>query len=54
MSTMNLTFSFRDALVKEGYKLTLDSTSKMIYTNDSYKVIIMEEFDYLIVVMVKL
>ena len=54
MSTMNLTFSFRDALVKEGYKLTLDSTSKMIYTNDSYKVIIMEEFEYLIVVMVKL
>lgn len=54
MSTMNLTYSFRDALVKEGYKLTLDSTSKMIYTNDSYKVIIMEEFDYLIVVMVKL
>lgn len=54
MSTINLTFSFRDALVKEGYKLTLDSTSKMIYTNDSYKVIIMEEFDYLIVVMVKL
>ena len=54
ISTMNLTFSFRDALVKEGYRLTLDSTSKMIYTNDSYKVIIMGEFNYLIVVMVKL
>lgn len=52
--TMDLIYSFRNQLVKDRYKLTLDSTSKMIYTNDSYKVIIMEEFEYLIVVMVKL
>ncbi len=54
ISSMNLSHSFRNQLIKDGYKLILDSNSKMIYTNDSYKVIIMEEFNYLIIVMVKL
>lgn len=40
-------------LKKANYKEVLNNTNKKIYENDSYEVIIMNEFDYLIVVMVK-
>lgn len=52
--TLMITNDFRDNLVENGYKEILNSTDKLIYSNNDYKVIIMNEFDYLIIVMVKL
>ena len=54
IKSKNLAVSFAEQLIKDGYKKIIDSSSKSIYSNDSYKVIISEEFDYLIIVMVKL
>lgn len=54
ISGMQLSASFKEELVKQGYKQTLNSTNKCIYTNKKYEVVIIDEFDYLIVVMVKL
>lgn len=54
ISSMQLAASFKEQLVKDGYKEIIDSTSKTIYKNNKYQVIIMDEFDYLIIVMVKL
>lgn len=54
ISSMQLASSFKAELNNAGFKQTLDTETKCIYTNRKYKVIIMDEFDYLIVVMVKL
>lgn len=54
ISGMQLAADFRDQLVKDGYEEILSTTSKAVYKNKKYQVIIMDEFDYLIVVMVKL
>ena len=54
LSGMQMAGVFRENLIKEGYKETLNGTTKCIYENKDYKIIIMEEFDYLIIVMVKL
>lgn len=54
VSSMQLSSTFRDNLIKQNYKEVINSKTKAIYENGKYKVIIMEEFDYLIVVMVKL
>lgn len=40
-------------LIDEGYSEVLNNTNKKIYENKKYEIIIMEEFDYIIVVMVK-
>lgn len=53
MSSMQLAFSFKEELLKQGFKNTLDSNKKCIYENKNYKVIIMDEFDYLIIIMVR-
>lgn len=52
ISSMQLSGEFREQLIKDGYREVLDSSSKCIYENSKYQIIIMEEFDYLIVVMV--
>lgn len=54
ISSMLLSVSFKEQLIKDGYNEVLSSSSKCIYKNKKYQVIIMDEFDYLIVVMVKL
>lgn len=54
ISGMQLAASFKEELVKSSYKQILNNSSKAIYENGKYKVIIMDEFDYLIIVMVKL
>lgn len=54
INSMQLATDFRDQLMKDGYKEILNTTSKSIYKNKNYQVIIMDEFDYLIIVMVKL
>ena len=52
--TMQLVSSFTNKLKEQGYKKVSESNTKVIYKNNKYQVTIMEEFDYLIIVMVKL
>lgn len=54
VSSMQLATSFIDKLVEQGYKEVTISETKKVYQNNKYQVIIMEEFDYLIIIMVKL
>lgn len=54
IGSMQFSLNFRDQLLNDGYKVIFNSDSKIIYKNDEYQVIIMDEFDYLIVVMVRL
>ena len=54
ISSMQLASTFKEKLLQDGYTEILNSNSKCIYENGKYKVVIIEEFDYLIVVMVKL
>ncbi len=52
--SMQLSVSFKEQLIKDGYEEKMNSSSKCIYENKNYQIIIMDEFDYLIIVMVKL
>ena len=54
MDSMTLATSFKEKLVEEDFEEKLSSESKCIYKSKKYEVIIMKEFNYLIVVMVKL
>lgn len=54
ISGMQLSGAFKDKLIKQGYKEVLSGTKKCIYKNEKYQIVIMDEFNYLIVVMVKL
>ena len=45
--------TFEEKLISEGYTQTLKSDKKDIYENNKYQVIIMDELEYLIIVMVK-
>lgn len=54
ISSMQLASQFKNNLIEEGYNELLNSRKKCIYKNKDYQIIIIEEFDYLIIVMVKL
>lgn len=54
INSMQLASSFKEELINIGYRETLNSSTKCIYVSNDYKVMIMDEFDYLIIVMVKL
>lgn len=54
IGTMQLADSFSSKLVEDGFKLISEGATKRVYSNNKYKIVIMSEFDYLIVVMVKL
>lgn len=54
MSSMSLSKSYRDQLIKDGYKEKVASKNKYIYQNKEYKVIITDEFDYLIIVIMEI
>ncbi|MBQ4583729.1 MAG: trypsin-like peptidase domain-containing protein [Bacilli bacterium] len=54
IDSMMLISSFKDNLVNDGYKLILNESKKLVYENSKYQIVIMEEFDYVIIVMVKL
>lgn len=54
ISSMQLAASYKEQLIKDGYQEIFSSSSKCIYQNKKYQIIIMDELDYLIVVMVKL
>lgn len=51
--TISISNHLASKLKDDKYNEILNSTKKKIYENESYKVIIMNEFDYLIVVMVR-
>lgn len=54
ISSMQLASLFKEKLQSDGYTQILDSSTKCIYTNKDFKIIIMTEFDYLIIVIVEL
>ncbi len=54
IDTMQFASGYRENLKNKGYKEKVISDSKYIYDNEKYQIIVMKEFDYLIVVMVKL
>lgn len=54
INSMQLASSFKEELINSGYRETLNSSTKCIYVSNDYKVMIMDEFDYLIIVMVQL
>lgn len=53
ISTISYANDFISNLEKDGYKKTYDSKSKIILSKGGNKIIIMEEFNYLIVVIAK-
>lgn len=54
ISSMMFSGLFKERLINSGYEEILNSNTKCIFQNKKYQIIIMDEFDYLIVVMVKL
>ena len=54
IDTMQFASEYRENLKTKGYNEKIISNSKYIYNNGKYQIIIMKEFDYLIIVMVKL
>lgn len=54
IDTMQFALDYRANLKDKGYQEKVVSDSKYIYYNEKYQIIIMKEFDYLIVVMVKI
>lgn len=54
IGSMQFASTFMEQLLQEGYKEDLSSDKKCIYTNEKYQVIVMAEFNYLIIVMVRL
>lgn len=53
IDTMQFASKYEETLKSKGYKEKNISNSKKIYESKKYKIIIMTEFDYLIIVMVK-
>lgn len=54
IDNMQLASPFKIELKKEGYKEILNSSKKSIYRNDKYQIVIISEFDYLVIIMVEL
>ena len=54
VNSMQFAGEFKEQLIADGYKEISNGEFKSVYQNNKYKVIIMEEFDYLIIVMVKI
>ena len=53
IDTLQLSSKYVESLKSKGYKENYASDSKKIYSNDKFQIIIMKEFNYLIVVMVR-
>lgn len=54
ISSMQFASELKQQLIKDGFVEELNESKKSIYKNSEYKIIIMDEFNYLIVLMVKL
>lgn len=52
LNGMQLSLSFQDHLIKNNYKLIVNGTKKKVYTNNNQRVTIIDEFDYLIIIVV--
>ncbi len=52
LGTSDLTKNFKSNLVKKGYQEKLNTDNKAIYLNDNYQVVLLNEFNYLIIVVV--
>ena len=53
IDTMSFASEYRENLKSEGYNEKIISDSKIIYENKNNQIVIMTEFDYLIIVMVR-
>ncbi len=53
ITSMQYSSKFQKELLNQGYTEKLRSEEKSIYENEEYQIILMEEFDYLIIVMVR-
>jgi len=53
LDSMEGASSFKQKLLNMGYKQILDTSNKSVFKNNQYKVIIMKEMNYLIVLLIK-
>jgi len=53
LDSMYMAASFMEELEKEGFSLVQDNEAKKVYENNDYKVVIKENFSYLIVLIVE-
>ena len=53
VDSMDMALDFRLELERSGYRLLIDSEKKKIYEGDEYKVVILKEFNYLIIVIIE-
>lgn len=53
IDSMDMALDFRMELERSGYKLVIDSDKKKIYEGDEYKVVLLKEFNYLIIVIIE-
>ena len=54
VDTMQFASTYRENLKNKGYTEKIISNSKIIYESNKFRIIVMKEFDYLIIVMVRL
>lgn len=53
-SNIQLATSFTSQLKQDGYNIVINNSAKQVYSNDKYRVTIMSEFDYLIIVIAEM
>ena len=53
IDTIQMAMPYMESLKEKGYSEKVVSNSKYIYSNDKYQIIVMKEFNYLIIVMVR-
>lgn len=53
VDTMDMALDFRLELERSGYQLTINSNRKKVYDGTQYKVVILTEFNYLIIVIIE-
>lgn len=51
VSSMSLSKQYRSALIEDGYEEKFSSQDKYIYENKEYKIVLMDAFDYLIIII---
>lgn len=53
IDSMDMALDFRLELERSGYKLKINSDKKKVYEGKEYKVVILKEFNYLIIVIIE-
>ena len=54
IDSLYLLSKFVEDLLKQGYQLTYQDNDKVIYANNKYKIIIKNNFNYLIIVIMEI